>query len=132
MTLEDFKTKAIDKFKRRILITDIDVEGYGLVPFNRPSDDDLLAYLNGAAKGAKFTKDGEVKETDITPIAEASKILVYNSCKFLHDADLQNEAEVIDPYDMPFKTFGIDATMKAAEKISDIFGSGEVQEEIKN
>lgn len=132
MTLEDFKAKAIDKYKRRILVADIEVKGFGTVPFKRPSDNDLLEYLNGAAKGAKLNKDGEIKETDVMPIAEAAKVLVYNTCSYLHDSELQENVEVIDPYDTPFKVFGVDATMNAAEKISDIFNSGEIQEEVKN
>ena len=136
MTLAEFKAKAIDKYKKRVLVTDIEVKGFGKVPFNRPSDDDLLEYLNGAAKGAKISKDADdkvkVDSTDIIPVAEAAKVLVYKSCSYLHDKELQEEAEVIEPYDTPFKIFGVDATMDAAEKISDVFNSGEIQEEVKN
>ena len=48
-------------FKNRKLEADIEVEGFGLIPFNRPSDNDMLEYLNGAARGAKI-KDGEIIE----------------------------------------------------------------------
>ena len=85
LTLEDFKAKAIDKYKNRKLVAEIEVDGFGSVPFNRPSDNDILEYLNGASKGAKLSKDGEVKETDLIPVAEASKVLVYKCCGFLHD-----------------------------------------------
>ena len=42
LTLGDFKSRAIDKFKNRKLVADIEVEGFGLIPFNRPSDNDML------------------------------------------------------------------------------------------
>lgn len=136
MTLEAFKAKAIDKYRNRILVSDIEVDGFGKVPFNRPSDNNLLEYLNGAAKGAKISKDEDgninVNETDMIIVANAAKILVYNSCGFLHDTELQEEVEVVDPYDMPFTIFGVDATLDAAEKISDIFGAGKVKEDVKN
>ncbi len=136
LTLEDFKAKAIDKYKNRKLVADIEVKGFGTVPFSRPSDNDLLEYLNGAAKGAKISRDAndnvKVDETDIIPVAEAAKILVYKCCAYLHDSELQTEVEVIDPYDTAFKVFGVDGTIDAAEKISDTFNSNEIQEEIKN
>lgn len=136
MTLEDFKAKAIDKYRNRILVADIEVEGFGKVPFNRPSDNDLIEFLNGSAKGTKVSKgeNGDVKidETDLTPIANAAKILVYNCCAYLHDTELHEEVEAVDPYDTPFKIFGIDATIDAAEQISDIFGGSKVKEDIKN
>lgn len=131
MTLEEFKSKAIDKFQNRKLVADIEVEGFGPLPFNRPSDNDMLEYLNGAARGAKVV-NGEVKETDLLPVAEASKILVYKCCAFLHDSELQESVEVIDPYDTPSKVFGLTETINIAEKITDVFNSSEVKEEIKN
>ncbi|EDT75825.1 hypothetical protein [Clostridium butyricum] len=136
MTLEAFKAKAIDKYRNRILVADIEVDGFGTAPFNRPSDNAMLEYLNGAAKGAKISKDEygnmNVDETDMIPVAEAAKILVYNCCSYLHDTELQKEVEVKDPYDMPFTVFGVDATLSTAEKISDIFGAGKVKEDVKN
>lgn len=131
LTLEDFKAKAIDKFKNRKLVADIEVEGFGLIPFNRPSDNDMLEYLNGAARGAKI-KDGEVKETDLLPVAEASKKLVYKCCNFLHDSELQESIEAVDPYDTPSKVFGLTNVISLAEKITDIFGASEVKSDIKN
>ena len=132
LTLEQFKAKAIDKFKNRKLIADIEVQGFGTVPFKRPSDNDLLEYLNWAAKGAKINSDGNLAETDIIPVADAAKILVYKCCSYLHDTELQKEVEAIDPYDMPFKVFGVNGTIDAAEKISDEFDTGDIQKDIKN
>mgnify|MGYP001052168455 CR=1 FL=1 len=132
LTLEQFKAKAIDKFKNRKLVADIDVKGFGILPFKRPSDNDLLEYLNGAAKGAKLNSDGDVTETDVIPVADAAKILVYKCCSYLHDTELQEEVEAKDPYDTPFKIFGVNGTIDAAEKISNAFDTGDIQEDVKN
>lgn len=132
LTLEDFRNKAINNYKNRKKVIDLEVKGYGEVSFARPSDDDLLEYLNEAAKGAVMDKEGNVTGANITPIAEAAKILVYKSCKYLHDKDLQTELEVQEPYDIVYKLFGIDGAMSLAEKISDAFGSNEVKQDIKN
>ena len=91
----------------------------------------MLEYLNGAARGAKI-KDGEVKETDLLPVAEASKKLVYKCCNFLHDAELQESIEAVDPYDTPSKIFGLTNVISLAEKITDIFGASDVKSDIKN
>lgn len=132
LTLEEFKAKAIDKFNNRKIIADIDVKGFGIVPFQRPSDNDLLEYLNGAAKGAKLNSDGDVTETDIVPVANAAKILVYKCCSYLHDTELQEEVEAKDPYETAFKVFGVNGTIDAAEKISDEFDTVDIQKDIKN
>ena len=92
----------------------------------------MLEYLNEAAKGAVMDKEGNVTGANITPIAEAAKVLVYKSCKYLHDKDLQQDLEVQEPYDIVYKLFGIDGAMSLAEKISDAFGSNEVKQDIKN
>ena len=132
LTLDDFRKRALDKLRNRKNTEVFEVEGYGPVPCERPSDNELLKYLNGAAKGAKLDKEGKAKEVDITPIAIAAKTLVYSSCKFLHDKEILGEADIEEPYDIAFALFGISETMKLAEKISDTFGGTEVQKDIKN
>lgn len=136
VTLESFRDKAIDKHRNRKLVADIEVKGFGMIPFKRPSDNDLLEYVNGAAKGAKVRRDENgktvVDETDITPVAEASKILVYKCCEYLHDKELQEEVDPDEPFDMPFLIFGLTETISIAEKISDTFGSNEIAKDIKN
>lgn len=132
LTLDDFRKKAIEKYRNRKMNEYLEVKGFGEVLCERPLDDDLLEYLNQAAKGAIMDKEGNITGTNITPIAEAAKTLVYKSCKYLHDAELQEELEVDEPYDVVFKLFGIDGAMELAEKISDTFGSNEVKREVKN
>ena len=70
--------------------------------------------------------------TDMTPIAVASKTLVYQSCKYLHDKNLLSRADLEEPYDICFKLFGISETIELASKISDVFGSNDITGEIKN
>ena len=136
VTLESFKSKAIDRHRNINLVEYIEVKGFGMIPFKRPSDNDLLEYVNGAAKGAKVRRDENdkvvVDETDITPVAEAAKILVYKCCEYLHDKELQKEVEPDEPFDMPFIIFGITETIAVAEKISDVFDSNEIGKDVKN
>lgn len=131
LTLDDFRRKAIENLKNRKEVVYFNVDGFGEVEFYRPSDNDLLEYLNEAAKGA-IMDEGKIAGANILPIAEAAKILVYKSCKYLHDSELQTESEVTEPYDIVFKLFGIEVTMDLGDKISDAFGSNEVKKEIKN
>ena len=122
VTLESFRDKAIDKHRNRKLVADIEVKGFGMIPFKRPSDNDLLEYVNGAAKGAKVRRDENgktvVDETDITPEA------VAKLAKEKVDPD--------EPFDRPFLIFGLTETISIAEKISDTFGSNEIAKDIKN
>lgn len=132
LTLDDFRKKAIEKYQNRKMNEYFEVKGFGEVLCERPSDNDLLEYLNEAAKSAIMDNQRNVMGADITLIADAAKILVYKSCKYLHDLELQEELEADEPYDVVFKLFGIDGAMELAEKISDTFASNEVKEEIKN
>lgn len=137
LTLADFTKKATDKYNNRKMIIELEVEGMdGTITFTRPSQNDLLAYKsknNNAIKTEKG-KNGkaQVAEMDFILMTEAAVELIYNSCTFLHDENLQKSLEVVDPYDIVTKVFGTDRTMDIANKISDAFSDEEVVEKIKN
>lgn len=132
LTLDDFINKSFDCLENRKDVEYLPVKGFGKVPFNRPTDNELLKYLNAASKGATLDEEGKAKMIDMTPIAIASKTLVYQSCTYLHDKRLLEKAEVEEPFDIAFKLFGISETIDLAGKISDKFGSNEVSKKIKN
>ncbi|WP_099192224.1 hypothetical protein [Tepidibacter mesophilus] len=136
LTLEVFRKKAIEKEQQRIKFTDIEVDGFGLVRFNRPTDNQLIEYSNRISNAFKFNKKGEVLGQDLTEIYEANKELVYITCEFLQDKKLRESLEIKDPMDMPFKVFGIDETQNLADKIDKAFSSEsvkeKVEEEVKN
>ena len=137
LTLADFTKKATDKYNSRKMIIEIEVEGMdGTVTFTRPSQNDLLVYKSKNANAIK-TEEGkngkaQVAEMDFVLMTEAAVALIYNSCTFLHDENLQKSLEVVDPYDIVTKVFGTDRTMDIANKISAAFSDEEVVEKIKN
>lgn len=132
LTLEDFRKKALDNKKNKLMVKEIEVEGFGAVPFKRPSDNASLEYLNAAAKAVKSNKNGEIVDSNISVLANAAKELVYKCCDYLHDVELQEEYECQEPYDIVFEIFGISETMDLADKLTDKFDIKEVKEDIKN
>ena len=137
LTLADFTKKATDKYNNRKMTIEIEIEGMdGTVTFNRPSQNDLLVYMSKNTKAIKSEvgKDGksQVSEMDFVLMTEAAVELVYNSCAFLHDNDLQKSLDVVDPYDIVTKIFGADKTMDIANQINDAFTDEKVTEKIKN
>lgn len=132
LTLEDFRRKALDNKKNKLMVKEIQVEGFGAVPFKRPNDDTSLEYLNSAAKAVKANRNGEIVDSNISLLANAAKELVYKCCDYLHDSELQEEYECQEPYDIVFKIFGISETIDLAEKLTDEFDVKEVKEDIKN
>ena len=132
LTLDEFINKSFDCLENRKDVEYLPVKGFGKIPFNRPTDNELLKYLNAASKGATLDEEGKAKMIDMTPIAIASKTLVYQSCTYLHDKRLLEKSGVEEPFDIAFKLFGISETIDLAGKISDKFGSNEVSKKIKN
>lgn len=146
LTLADFTKKATDKYNNRKMVIEIEVEGFdGTITFTRPSQNDLLVFMSKNTKAIKTetekvkSEDGKSEvdktkmiEMDFVLLAEASAILVYNSCAFLHDENLQKSLEVVDPYDIVLKVFGTEKTIEIADTISDEFGNNGVEENIKN
>ena len=132
ITLEEFLSKSYNTLDNRKEVEYLPVKGFGKLPFSRPTDNQLLKYLSEASKGAVLGEEGQAKMTDMTPIAVASKTLVYQSCKYLHDKNLLSRADLEEPYDICFKLFGISETIELASKISDVFGSNDITGEIKN
>ena len=137
LTLADFTKKATDKYNNRKMIIEIEVEGMdGTVTFARPSQNDLLVYMSKNTKAVKSEEDkngkSQVSEMDFVLMTDAAVTLIYNSCVFLHDENLQKSLEVIDPYDIVTKIFGTDKAIEIAQQISEAFTDSGVTENIKN
>ncbi|KGO13370.1 hypothetical protein NZ45_12800 [Clostridium botulinum] len=132
ITLEDFIKKATDKYNKRKKVVDIDVEGFGLLTFKRPSDADLLEFKNTLANSVKMSKDESIDKLDYGQMLNASKELIYNSCEFLHSNELMQELECGEPFDVPVKVFGIDGSIQLAQKINEAFEDNNAEVAIKN
>ncbi|GAA0735854.1 hypothetical protein [Clostridium oceanicum] len=134
LTLEDFIKKATDKHTKRKKVVDIDIEGFGLITFKRPSDSDLLDFKDVLANSVKVTKDEKIDKLDYRQMLEASKELLYNTCEFLHSKELMEELQCGEPFDLPVKIFGIDETIELAQKVCEAFEDNktDIKEHIKN
>lgn len=135
ITLEDFISKASNKHKNKKMEAEIEIEGYGLIPFRRPTDSEYLGYMNQLAKSVKADKKGNVIDTDLENMTDASAQLIYKTCTFLHSKELQESLEIKDPLDAPAGAFGIDRLTDIAGKITDAFdedGGKKVKDTIKN
>lgn len=133
ITLEDFIVKATNKYNKRKMSTDIYVEELlGEVTFIRPSENELLSYISDIAKAIKTNKAGEVTEQNMEMMLEASKKLTYDCCDYLHSTDLHQALDVVDPYDVVTKVFGIDGTIEVAGKIAEEFMDKDINNKIKN
>ncbi|MBU3147015.1 hypothetical protein [Clostridium sp. CF012] len=131
LTLEDFKAKAIKKIQDRKMSIDIEVEGYGVITFNRPTENELLAYVGKSSDAIKTDKDDNTISQDMVAMLESAKDLVYSVCGFLKDAEFQKTLEVIDPLDSVTKVFGIKETMSIAADIAKEFMDDKTMEKVE-
>jgi len=136
LTLEDFRRKAIEKNKNKLMFKDIEVEGYGKITFKRPTENEILTYMDKVANAITTDENENVTGQDMTMMLEAAKELIYPNCDFLQDKELHEALEIKDPLDIVTKVFGVQGAMNIACKIMDVFEGAKAQEqaeqEIKN
>lgn len=133
ITLQEFIEKAQNKVKNRKMTTDIDIPSMECsLTFMRPSEDELLEYMNEISKSIKVDKNKTVIETDMIKMFEASKRIVYSNCEYLKSKELQDALGIVAPLDILSKLFGAELTIKIAEKIYEDFSDTKVSEVIKN
>ncbi len=136
LTLEDFIKKATDKYNNRKMVVELEVEGMGgTVTFTRPTENQLLTYMSKSSKavqGEEIDGKRKVTEMNVNLMLEASRELVFHSCAYLKNIELQKSLDVIEGYDVVTRVFGINKTIEIANQISDEFGDPKVEEEIKN
>lgn len=135
ITLEDFINKSKDKYKNKKVEADVEIDG-DLIPFTRPSNGQYLTYMNALANSVKADKEGNLLETDLENMTQASAELIFNACHFVRNKELQDSLEIKDPLDTPAEVFGIDNLNDIATSILEAFGMGDknknIKEEIKN
>lgn len=137
LTLEDFTRKAIAKFENRKMVIDIEIKSFGgTLTFTRPTENMLLEYSNDNANAVKTKENAEGKHEviamDMPLMLQASKKLLYNTCSFLRDSELQKSLNIMDPYDIVTQVFGIDETIELAGNVVSEFKDNKVEETIKN
>lgn len=133
VTLNDFIKKAVDKQSNKKMEADIPILDYGEITFKRPTNDQMLEYMNISMNAVKMDKDRNVISTDYASLNEAAKQFIYFTCPFLQNQELQDSLGVKDPFDTPVEAFGIENIAGIATQIQNEFRDKKrVKEEIKN
>ena len=131
--LEIFIAKAMKRKEESNKPFDLEIEGYGLVHFNKPSNNQLLNYMDKVSSAIVTEGTGEeakVISQDLVQMVEASKELVYLCCPTLQQTELQTALEIQDPMETSIEVFGIEKTLDIAAQISEKTKGYKLQEEV--
>jgi hypothetical protein len=135
ITMDEFIQKALERKTNRKSEEEINIPGYGLITFKRPTDEQSLEYLNNSAKAIKVDKEGNVFETNLIILNEAAKEFIYFTCPYLQNTDLQETLGIKDPFDTPAEVFGSENLADIAAMIQEKFSDNDgmkIKKAIKN
>ncbi len=133
LSLEEFINQGLERESSKKKEADIPIEGWGVITFIKPTEDNLLEFLNAQANAIKMNKDEEIIGTNLRAITEAAKGFIYFSCPYLQNPELHKAWGIQDPLDVPVKAFGVENLPNIANKIKDTFGDGKkTKKKIKN
>ena len=152
ITLEEFIAKAKRKEESKIKLIMLQVEGFGEVEFQRPSESNILKFSNGmltAAKGVDLGKSEneneneiiekekmKIENIDIAAFAKTASEFIYNSCSFMRDAEIRKIYKNVYPTYIPLCILGQTETITLATKIFEEFNGKkqveEIEEDLKN
>jgi len=133
ITFDEFVAKATAKRNNRKMVADIYVgDEYGYMSFNRPSNNDILQYINNVSKSIIFDSEGNMTGQDTILMFEASRELIYATCPFIQKKELHEALDIIDPFDIVAEVFGVQNAIDIATRIKDEFDGASVGDEIKN
>jgi len=130
LTLEDFIKKSVELYQKRKTCLDVKTN-VGVVTFARPSENELLIYISKTSDAVVTDKDNKVISQDMAAMLDASRELVYSTCSYLKNVDLQKSLEVVDPLDIVTKIFGINKTMEIAGEIAAEFMDSETHKKVE-
>lgn len=132
ITLQEFIKKAQDKVKNKKMVIDVDVPSMDCkITVTRPEEDELLQYLSDVTKAIKADKAGNVLDTDIKQMYDASKVLIYSNCAYLKDQELHEALEIKEPLDIIPKLFQHEEVIEIAQDIYSQFADKEVIDNVK-
>ncbi|MHC1723043.1 MAG: hypothetical protein AB9836_07575 [Aminipila sp.] len=131
ITLDDFIKKSVERYNNRKMVVNLEVNG-DLIPFNRPSEYDLLRYIDDTARAIEWDSDGKYTGQDSSKMFESSRDFVYATCKFMQDKELQKVFEVTEPTDVVVKICGVEGTLELAAKIKEAFDGDRLATEVDN
>lgn len=144
--LNDFLKKAAENEEKKIKVTHIEVEGFGLMEFIRPREGVMLDYLEEVTdavdiKKQKFYEGDEGKrevaseiensKVKMKSLIEAAEKFVYLCCPILQTKEVREKYKDVTPYEIPTSIFGHKLTIELADKINNIFDGTEAREKLK-
>ncbi|MGL6113503.1 MAG: hypothetical protein ACRC1R_00550 [Cetobacterium sp.] len=144
--LKDFLKKAAENEEKRVKVTHIEVEGFGLMEFVRPREGVMLDYLEevtdavdikkekfyeGDEKNRKVSSEIENSKVKMRSLIEAAEKFVYLCCPTLQASEVREQYKDMTPYEIPTAVFGHKLTIELADKINNVFDGTEAREKIK-
>lgn len=128
-----FIEKAMKRKEELSKPFELEIEGYGTVNFNRPTNNQLLSYMDKVSSAIVTEGEGEeakVISQDLIQMSEAAKELVYVCCPTLQSKELQEALGIQDPLETSIEVFGIKETMDIAGRISEKVDGAKLQKEV--
>lgn len=150
ITLEEIIEKLTEKEEKKIKVTQVEVQEFGLIEFIRPKDDKIIEYVADIAKAVEQEEEisnisedetteknlKKIKKIDLKQLLEASSKFVYQCCPLLQKKEIRDMYKGAIPYEIPGQIFGMNETIELASKLIDIFegkkATTETIETVKN
>lgn len=143
ITLQDFINKVKEKENNKVKITTIEVEGFGEIEFQRPSDEELLRYNNeilncfkGDIRNENIGKEIDISMVDMEKMVLNASTFIYNSCSFFRAKEIRDMYKENEFTKIPLLILENSETLKIANELNAVFKGKstkeEVEKEIKN
>jgi len=124
-----FLQKAIKNQETRRKPFILNLDGFGEVEFIRPSNEEILKYVDEISNAVVVIND-EATNTDMIKLHEASSKLVYVCCPYLQEKSLQESLSISNPFDTPSEVFGATMVLDIASQIMEKIEGKEIIEDI--
>lgn len=153
MTLEEFIAKTKEKEESKIKIIVLEVEGFGKIEFQRPSESKFLKFSNemlSSVKGLDLSSktEEEMEDADaaqnnikteninLVSFAKAASEFIYHSCSYMRDQQIRKIYKNSAFEDIPLCILGQSNVITLATMIYKEFNGKkevqEIEEELKN
>lgn len=146
LELKDFLKKVAEYEEKKVKITHVEVEGFGLMEFVRPREGIMFDYLEEVTNAVDIKTEkvyeGEEENRTISVERENSKVkmrsliaaaekFVYECCPTIQSSEVISQYKDISPYEIPTAIFGHTLTIELADKLNNIFDGSEARKKLK-
>lgn len=120
-TFQDLIARKMQKESNKTKLYEIYVPSMGKnLLFKRPDDETLFDLMD------------EMDKETTAEVMEGTRHLIYLSCDMLQDQELQQELDVVDPFDTVSAVFDLPDVNMISNQLVDAFGLGSVEDSLKN